>query len=708
LEEKKDIAWRVYTVYFILGIICLLVLIRVVKIQMTDIATWEKQADQLATEMRIIPAKKGNVYSDNGSLLATSNTVYDIHMDLGADGLTDELFNENLDSLSLRLSKMFRNKTKDEYKEWLIDERNKGENGNRYLLIARKINYNQLKELKTFPLYRQGPNVGGLIIEPISKRIRPFGILAARTIGYERPDPNNPQFITRVGIEGAFTNLLNGRDGRQLMRKTGRRWKAVSDKYDVTPEDGADVYSTIDIRLQNVAENALMNQLKKYNARSGCVVLMEVETGYVKAIANLSKEGDSSYYEYFNNAVGVATEPGSTMKTASLMVALDQGMIEMDDSVKTGRGKYDYYDLTMTDSREHGTITIHDALVYSSNIGVSLPLFKAYKNMPEKFVAGIKKIGLHLPVGVNLQGEAKPFVKDPTNASDWSGVSLPQMAIGYEVKMTPLQILAFYNAIANNGTMVKPLFVKEIKRKGNVLQKFEPVVLNHAICKQRTLRLIKNALEDVVEYGTASNLKAANFKIAGKTGTAQIYTRGTYQGKKYLASFVGYFPAENPKYSCIVSIMEPDFATGYYGNSVAGPVFKEIADKIFSYNLQIHEKINEKKLLAKKSVPDVKSGKADEITTILNELGVKNATFDFGYEWASAQRKDGRVLLSEKTVSGSTIPDVKGMGLKDALFLLENKGLKVVVKGSGKVVKQSLTAGSVIQNGQKIIIELKG
>ena len=710
MEEKKDIAWRVYLIYFIMGVICLLVLIRVVKIQMTDIKTWEKQADQLATEMRTIPAKKGNVYSDNGSLLATSNTVYDIHMDMGADGLTDELFNENIDSLSLRLSKMFRDKTKDEYKEWLIDEKNKGEKGNRYLLIARKISYPQLKELKTFPLYRKGPNVGGLIIEPISKRIRPFGILAARTIGYERQDPDNPQFITRVGIEGAFTEMLNGRDGKQLMRKTGSRWKAVSDRYDVTPEDGADVFSTIDIRLQNVAENALMDQLKKYNAKSGCVVLMEVKTGYVKAIANLSRgeNGDSTYYEYFNNAVGVATEPGSTMKTASLMSALDQGEIKMTDSVKTGRGTHKYYDLTMTDSREHGTITIHDALVYSSNIGVSLPLFKVYKNKPESFVDGIKKIGLHLPLGLDLQGEAKPYVKDPTFASGWSGVSLPQMAIGYEVKLTPLQILAFYNAIANDGKMVKPLFVKEIKRRGEVIKKFEPVVLNHSICKKTTLLLIRAALEDVVNYGTASNLKASNFKIAGKTGTAQIYTRGTYQGKKYLASFVGYFPAENPKYSCIVSIMEPDVREGYYGNAVAGPVFKEIADKIFSYNLQIHKKINEHRLLAKKSVPDVKSGKADEIITVLSTLGVKNGAFDFGFEWADAKREDGKVLLSEKKIEGGKIPDVKGMGLKDALFVLENKGLKVVVRGSGKVVKQSLREGSELEPGMKIVIELKG
>lgn len=707
MEDKKDIAWRVYTVYFILGIICLLVLIRVVKIQMTDIKEWEEQAAQLKTEMRTIPSKKGNVYSDNGSLLATSNTVYDIHMDLGADGLTDELFNENIDSLSLRLSKMFRTKTKDEYKEWLINERNKGEKGNRYLLIARKVSYNQLKELKSFPLYRNGSNVGGMIVDPISKRIRPFGILAARTIGYERQDPDHPQFITRVGIEGAFSSLLNGVDGKQLMRKTGGRWKAVSDKYDVIPEDGADVFSTIDIRLQNVAENALLNQLKKYKAKSGCVVLMEVETGYIKAIANLSKESDSSYYEYFNNALGVATEPGSTMKTASLMVALDQGMVKMSDSVKTGTGKLKYYNLTMTDSKAHGTISVHDALVFSSNIGVSRPLFNAYKSEAEKFVAGIKKIGLHLPLGVDLQGEAKPLVKDPTG-DDWSGVSLPQMSIGYEVKLTPLQILAFYNAIANNGKMVKPLFVKEIKRKGNVLQKFQPVVLNHSICKASTLKLIQSALEDVVEYGTASNLKAANFKIAGKTGTAQIYTGGTYQGKKYLASFVGYFPADNPKYSCIVSIMEPDVREGYYGNAVSGSVFKEIADKIFSYNLQIHEKINEKKLMAEKSVPNVKNGNASEIILVLRDLGVKNASFNFGYEWASSKNKDGKVLLYEKKIIGGKMPDVKGMGLKDALYVLENKGLKVVVRGSGKVIKQSLNAGTEIQSGQKITIELKG
>lgn len=672
---------------------------------MTDLSTWEEQSNQLATEMRTIPSKSGNVYSDNASLLATSYTFYEIHMDLKADGMSDEMFEENIDSLSFYLSKLLKDKSKEEYKRLLIDERNEG---NRYLLIARKINWNQLKELKKFPLYREGSNVGGLIIIPQVKRIRPYGILAARTIGYERPDPNNPQFKTRIGIEGAFSSVLNGRDGKQLMRKTGRRWKAISDNYDVTPEDGADVYTTIDIHLQNVAENALMDQLKKYNAKSGVVILMEVNTGYVKAIANLSRSGDSSYYENFNDAIGTTTEPGSTMKTVSLMVALDQGMIKMKDSVETGQGTHKYYNLTMTDSKAYGNISIHDALVYSSNIGTSRNIFKAYKNQPEKFVDGIKEIGLHLPLGIDLTGEAKPFVKDPLTSSDWSGVSLPQMSIGYEIKFTPLQILAFYNAIANNGIMVKPLFVKEVKRKGQVVKNYKPVVLNPAICKQSTLKEIKSALEDVVNYGTAKNLQAANFKIAGKTGTAQIYSGGTYQGKKYLASFVGYFPAENPKYSCIVSIMEPEYTTGYYGNAVAGPVFKNIADKIFSHNLQIHKKVNKEKLVAQRTVPDVKTGNADEIMKVLSELGVKNASFEFGYQWAIAEKKEGKILLSEKEMKSGSVPDVKGMGLKDAIFLLENQGLKVTVKGSGKVVKQSLLPGTALQNGQKITIELKG
>lgn len=704
LEEKKNIAWRIYLVYFVLGLICLVILIRVVKIQMTDQDTWNKQSNQMATRMKTIPAKKGNVYSNNKSLLATSNTVYDIRMDLKADGLTDELFEENVDSLAYNLSNLFLDKSTEEYRRLLIEARNKG---NRYLLIERKISFNQLKRLKKFPLYRKGPNVGGLIVEDTSIRIRPYGIYAARTIGYERPDPDNPQFKTRAGIEGAYSDYLNGRDGKLLMQKMGTRWKAVSDNYDVKPEDGADVYTTIDIRLQNVAENALLDQLKKYKANNGCVVLMEVETGYIRAIANLSITSDSNYYENYNNAVGVATEPGSTMKTASLMVALDQGKVKPTDSVKTGNGKHKYYNLTMTDSKAHGTITFHEALAYSSNIGVSLPIYKAYKGEEQKFVDGIKKIGLHLPLGIDLKGEAIPLVKSP-GSSDWSGVTLPQMTIGYEVKLTPLQILTFYNAIANNGVMVKPQFVEKVEKQGKVIRQAHPVVINPNICKKSTLIEVKSMLEDVVEYGTAKNLKAANFKIAGKTGTAQIYTRGTYQGKKYLASFVGYFPAENPKYSCIVSIMEPDVTAGFYGNVVAGPVFKEIADKIFAYNLQLHKKLNQRKLLAKKSLPEIKPSKADEMMEILTALGVKNAAFDFGFEWANAKPDNGKILLSEKRISGSKMPDVTGMGLKDALFLLENIGLKVNIKGKGKVVKQSLSSGSTIEKGQKVTIELRG
>ncbi|HAA00638.1 MAG TPA: penicillin-binding protein [Flavobacteriales bacterium] len=701
-DDRKDMMRRMYLVYLVLCVFALVVVVKVFRIQM-DTVSVIGQPEGLLTDLRTIEAVRGNIYSDNGSLLATSIPVYEVRMDMGADGLTDEIFFDNVDSLAYKLSRLFPDKPKARFYQDLIEAR---KNGNRYYLVRAKVKHPELQAMKKFPIFKLGKNKGGLIVVKENKRSRPYGLLAARLIGYERPDPDNPQFISRIGLEGAFSKELSGTDGKQLMKKVGLQWRPVSDNYEVNPVDGADVFTSIDINIQDVAENALLSQLQKYEAKSGCVVLMEVETGMVKAMANLSIGEDGQYYEHFNHAIGTAIEPGSTFKTASLMVGFEDGMFKPSDSVKTGKGEYSYYNIKMKDTKPHGTITIKHALEVSSNIGCSKPVVEAYSRDPKRFIEGLKKMGIGELLGLDIAGEAKPYLKDPSNRNEWSGVTLPMMAIGYESKLAPIQILTFYNAIANNGMMVKPQFVQDIRRNGKIVKKYKPIVMKEKICSEKTLNMIRPMLEGVVDTGTAMNLKAANFSIAGKTGTAQIHSKGAYNKEKYLASFVGYFPADAPRYSCIVWVMEPNVLTGYYGNAVAGNVFKEIADKMYARSLEVSERERES-LMASNELPVSKSAHQKDLTEIFKTLKIASSTGDEGAEWVRPIA-DGekRIVLEKKAIAENKVPTVIGMGLKDALFLLENRGLVVKVKGSGKVKRQSLPEGKAIQQGETIEIEL--
>lgn len=701
-QDKKAMMLRTYLVYVILCVFGLVVMIKVFRIQVDTQNVIGKNVSVI-TDMKTIEAVRGNIYSDNGSLLATSIPMYEVRMDMAADGLSTDEFYSNVDSLAWCLANLFRDKTKAQYLSKLNEAK---KSNNRYFLIHNRVRYQELKEMKNFPLFRKGKNKGGFIVIKQNKRSRPFGLLAARLIGYERVDPENTEYVSRVGLEGAFTDELSGTNGKQLMKKIGGRWRPVKDQYEVNPVDGADLITSININIQDVAEHALETQLQKYEATSGCVVLMEVQTGMVKAMANLSLGEDGNYYEFMNYAIGYSIEPGSTFKLPSLMVGLEDGKFKPSDSVKTGNGSFNYYNLKMTDTRPHGTVTIQHAFEISSNIGCSRPIYDAYAKSPKAYVDGLKKMGIGELLGLDIKGEATPYIKDPSDRQHWSGVTLPQMAIGYEEKLAPIHILTFYNAVANNGKMVKPQFVQEIKRNGKTVKKFEPVVLKEKICSDKTLNYVRPMLEGVVENGTAQNLKAANFKIAGKTGTAQIYDKGSYGKQKYLASFVGYFPADKPKYSCIVWVMEPNVTTGYYGNAVAGTVFKEIADKIYSRTLEIHQR-KMSDLLATKELPQTKKGMQHDIQFLCEQLGIKAESNDPVAEWVIPQTEDNKKLaLKKEKIEDNKVPDVTGMGLKDALYLLENRGLKVRVVGSGKVKRQSLPEGTVCDKGQMIMIEL--
>lgn len=694
--------WRMYITYAVFCVLGLVIVFRVVRIQFTSKEKMVQQTEALKTQMRTIEASRGNIYSDNGSLLATSIPFYELRMDMKADGLTEKNFSENVDSLSYCLSNLFKDLSAQEYKEKLIENKN---DGNRYMLLKRKVKHVELLQLKKFPLFSLGKNKSGLIIIKENKRSRPYGYLAARTIGYERTEKDNSKEVTRVGLEGAFTNYLTGINGEQLMKKVGAHWKPVSEKYSVLPKDGADIISTIDIHLQSVAEEALHTQLQLHEAKSGCVIVMEVETGYIKAMANLTRDENGEYYEYFNHAIGTSMEPGSTMKLASAIVALEDGAVKPTDSIRTGGGSFKYYDFEMFDTKAHGTISFEEAFVVSSNIGISRPIFKYYKKNPEKFIAGLKRLGVHLPVGIDLAGEANPLVKSPKDRSGWSGTSLPQMSIGYEIKQTPLQTLVLYNAIANNGKMVKPQFVKEIKRGLKVIKSFEPIVIKEKICSDITIAQVKSMMEKVVEHGTAKELKSASFKIAGKTGTAQILDNGRYSKQKYLASFCGYFPADKPKYSCIVVIRETKSGK-IYGAEISAPVFKEIADKIYSRKIELHQYMNSpfKKM---KEAPEIKNTRYNDAQMLAREMKIKYNSENDGASWIKVKGEGKKLKFSQLTIKNDKVPDVIGMGLKDAIHVLENQGLNVKTKGVGSVYRQSIPAGNTVYKGQTILIELR-
>ena len=694
----KDILWRVYLIYLLVLIFGLAIIGRVCYIQFIEGDKWLTKAKELTIKYENIEAVRGNIFATDRSLLASSVPIFDIRMDAKNSNITNSLFNSKIDSLAYCLSNLFINKTKTAYKNDLLNARKKG---NRYFLVKRNVTYSELKKLRKFPLFRKGQYQGGLIIIKKEKRAMPFKELAARTIGYER----NGYY---VGLEGAYSNQLQGVSGKRLMQKIANSvWIPVNSENEIEPKDGNDIVTTIDINIQDVAEEALKKQLIKHGANHGCAILMEVKTGHIKAIANLGISKNGTYYEDYNYAIGESSEPGSTFKLPSLMVALEDKVINLDDSVNTGNGVTRYYGIEMFDSENHGygKISVQHAFEVSSNVGISKVIYNAYSKNPQKFIDGLYKLGLNKKLGVEIVGEGKPYIKSADD-KDWSGISLPWMAHGYEVEITPLQLLTFYNAVANNGVMVKPMFVKEIRHAGKVIKSFEPHIINESICSNETIKKAKILLEGVVENGTARNLKNSIYKIAGKTGTAQIASGSTgYNKKDYKASFVGYFPADNPMYSCIVIINNPTQGS-YYGSSVAGPVFKEIADKVYATQLNLHN--NEREEISfNKSIPLVKSGNQSDIETIYKNLEFPIKSIDPDAEWVTCFLVSDSVKIKPKTINYKVMPNLIGWGVKDALFILENMGLKVKISGKGLVKHQSIKAGNIINKGDMVQIILK-
>ncbi len=715
MQIKKQIISRFASVYFGVLFIGILIIGRVLFLQIFQGKKWAEKAESLTYRDMIIEPNRGDIYSVNHKLLATSVPFFEVRMDMQAS-FSKELFDKNVDSLALNLSKLFEDKTKTQY---LKDLKEAFKKGNRYFLLQQKVNYADLKKLKRFPILRRGRYKGGLIAEQENRRDKPFKSLASRTLGRLKNEGERQQDIEKrktdatIGLEGAYDHILKGNAGIRLVQKLSNNvWMPVNDANEVDPVDGIDLITTIDINIQDATHAALKKQLVRQKAHHGTAIVMKVETGEICGISNLrvnpSDTTYQSYYEYYNYAVGESTEPGSTFKLASIIAALEDQKIKLIDTVHTHKGKVSFYGFPIRDSKEggHGLINLQEAFEVSSNIGIAKAIDKGYRDKPEEFVGRLYSMGLNRPLGIEIKGEGDPYIKF-TDDKLWTKVSLAQMSIGYEVKLTPLQILTFYNAIANNGKMMRPMFVKALEEQGRVIEYFEPQVLNPSVCSQATVKEAQKLLEGVVLRGTARNIKNSRYRVAGKTGTAKIFDE---KKKKYIseykASFTGYFPAEKPKYSCFVMISAPK--TGlYYGNTVAAPVFKEIADKIFIQELEFQQsrEFIEQPLIA--AVPYSKNGLKKDLDFLLKDLGIPKIEPEGQQsEWVITTKKDKGILYGNRTVDTKSVPLVTGMSAKDAIYILENLGLRVEVKGRGSVISQSVVPGTPLKKGQTITIEL--
>lgn len=703
MDIRQTITRRFIIVYVLVVALGGWVAFQFVKLKIVDGAEYSRNVRQITEKDIIIEATRGDILAVDGRKLACSVPSYRIYMDLNAQGLTDEVFNAHVDALSHKLAAFFGDLSASSYKTRLRRARMQG---NQYYLVnPRRVSYSELQVIREFPIFNLGSNKGGFIPEQNHHRKLPFGLLASRTIGKLYLDKQQGGM---VGLEEAYDEDLRGEDGVSNLMRLSNKWIRYEQ---VPPEDGKSIVTTIDIDIQDVAEYSLMKQLRRHNAHHGVAILMEVKTGAIRAIVNLHRNAQNEYIEdHYNYAIGEASEPGSTFKLASIIAALEDGAVDLEDTINTFRGSYRYYDRTMRDSKEggYGVVTVREAFEKSSNIAISRIIDRAYSSQPQKFLDRLKDMGITDSLGIEIKGEKRSVVKTPKDKL-WSGITLPWMSIGYEVMMTPLQMLTFYNAIANDGKMMRPRFVEGIMEHGAMVERKKPHVLRSSVCSHGTIQKVKSLLKGVVEHGTAQNIKGTPYGIAGKTGTAQI-ARGVggyrHQGNvTYLASFAGFFPADKPVYSCIVVVTGPSNNV-YYGNVVAGSVFKDIADRVYAagYNhpdIEIDHQIPDSRQL-----PQTKGGRKDELERVLKDLDFDIQNRKLNTQWVSAKAGEESVQFKAKHFPEGIVPDVRGLGAKDAVSILDAAGLNVVISGVGRVVQQSIPGGQTYRKGATIYLRL--
>ncbi len=657
-ELLKKIMNRFYFVICFMIIFSFVLMGKLIYIQVVQGEKYKIIASNQTVKNVVLQPSRGNIYSEHGSLMATSVAQYEVRWDSKVP--TNSLYNNNKEKLAKDLSLILQTP----YTKLYESLENARKNNNRYMLIAKNLSYSKLKKIRSLPIFNLPSFKGGLIVEQQIKREHPLGKIAERTIGYEQKNLNGNYF--RVGIEGAFGTYLRGEEGRRLKQRIANgQWKPINDVNEKEPTQGHDVYTTINLNIQDITHSALLEQLEKYKADHGTAVVMETKTGKIRAIVNLGRTSKGTYYEKLNYAVGELNEPGSTFKLISMIAALEDKAIDLEDLVDTGNGEitfYNKYKVRDVKKGGYGLIPASKVFELSSNVGMVNIVHNYYKDDPSKFVNRLYNMGVNKPLGVSIKGEPKPKIPYPSD-KDWDGLDLPWMAYGYGLSMTPLQILSFYNAIANNGELLRPQLIEKITNTGEKPQKvFKKEIINPSICSEETLIKIKSMLFNVVDkkWGTANQIKDSLFNLAGKTGTSQLdYTKKEVQ---YISSFVGYFPAENPRYSCIVVIHRPDKSLGYYGSTVAAPVFKKIAKKIYI------------------STPKNIIIKPSEIRLSLNK--------------AQNDKKNN-----------IEIPDLLGKTSLDAISIVEKLGLNFKIVGNGRVIKQSIKPGTKIKVGQLIVLE---
>ena len=707
MDIKKDILWRVYLCF--LGIILLgaVVLGRAFYLQQVEGAYWKSMGDSLHLKYVPLVAERGTIFSEDGNMLSTSIPIFDVYIDFGADGLRErngKRFRENSDTLSSCLANLFRDKTKEAY---LSEIQMAYKNVDRYYTLKKKISFLEYEQLREFPLVKLGRNKSGFMIDPRDKRINPYALLANRTIGLSRDNAK-----LNVGLEQSYDSLLRGRTGQRLMRYIAGAYMPVEGA-EVEPENGKDIITTLDTYIQDITESALMKMMVDNNSQHGTAIVMETATGKIKAIANLGIQPNGSYVEDLNYGIAKATEPGSIFKLATLLSLIEDKYVTKNTIVDCEGGVKSFYGLKIKDAHlGAGSITVKDAFSSSSNVAFAKLADQYYHNEPSKFLAHLHHLRLDTLTGIDITAaSAKPTIKSPKNRS-WSKTTIPYMAHGYEELLTPLHLLMVYNAVANNGTMMQPYLVNSVNQYGVEVKRILPKVLVNKICSDETLAQLKECLNAVVDsmHGTGHKvLYDSNYSIAGKTGTAvtALDNHGYNKGNKiYQASFMGYFPSQKPVYTMAVVIQNSKESKLIYGADVSGKVFKEISDKIYARYLstqQFKESVN------RDTVQYHYYGMKNELNSIFNQLNLPFVDSAVGGFWRSMQMKDNAAIFNLPETANSPaliIPSVVGMGLKDAVYLMENKGLKVMASGRGRVFGQSLLAGNPFIKGQTVTLFL--
>jgi len=709
LEVKRDILWRVYLSFLGIAVLSVFIIGKAFYIQRFQGSYWKSMSDSLHQRIEALDAERGTIYSEDGQMLSTSIPTFDIYMDMEADGLREKngkRFKENIDSFSIALANYFGDRTASEYRRDLQLAYKKSD---RYFLLRKKLSFEDYKAFREFPLAKLGRNKSGVIVEVDSKRLTPFQLLANRTVGLSRDyvASNGKVKKMNVGLEKSYDTFLTGQKGQRLVRFIAGGAAVPVEGYQIEPENGKDVVTTLDVNIQDITESALMKMMLQSESQYGTAVVMETRTGKIKAIANLGRQKDGSYWEDDNYALRV-TEPGSTIKLLTLLSVLEKGTSSLTDLVEVGsEGQMQVGPRIVNDAERapKPVLTVEECFAHSSNVGMSKVAYKAFANNPKEFKEYIHRYHLDVPSSIDLKDVPKPRSASLENKNGGL-MNMITMSFGYAIQVSPLNTLTLYNAIANDGKMVKPYLVNGISVDGNDIKQFQPTVLEEKICKPAVVKAAKQCMRAVVEIGTGKPaFKDMPFAVAGKTGTAHVadgnikYNDGVYQ-----ATFIGYFPAEQPQYTCIVVIRTKPHAFLHYGGQVAAPVFREIATKLYAMYV---EKNNAPNYVTKKdSSGYFYAGYTRDIKNVYSKLDVIYSDSAMQNNWSSVYAKNAMPVVKGTSVQGKLMPNVKGMGLKDALYLLENTGIKVVVKGRGKIISQSIPPGTPLTKGFTVLVEL--